>query len=903
MEKLFLNLVNYSLVAGWLVLAILLVRLIFKKVPKWIICILWAMVAVRLICPFSIESIFSLVPSSKPFPDEFITTATPFVDTGFTKVDQMINPIVESSLATPDDMFATAYRTQGLFFAATLIWIAGLMIMILYAIISSLILSLKLRTATLLEKGIKQSDRIGSPFVFGIFRPYIYLPYNLKGADLVYVEEHEKAHIKRRDYLWKPLGFVILSVYWFNPLIWVAYIFLCRDIEAACDERVVNKIGDEKRSEYSAALLNCSIKRRMIAACPIAFGETGVKSRIRNIMNYKKPAFWVLTVSLAACTVVAVCFLTNPEKSPWKYTVDVNSDAWTNMSLEERYEACRIPQNELNKMSDEELVQAVNDYPFLLDLLAVDSIGNNEWANIFASRCDAFARLKTKENAVNVLSKFIEDNYSGEIEGEDKLKKNSLNMLLDHLKGSTSPVADADTYNEELIGKGIDDRNQSTDKNTDYSSAEKIMKSFGQVTDIVKTYKLDNWHNKSVSYCVNDNVVFDLDINFSEYKQLLELVDNVKLISEKCSFYPGDSETKLTDYVVINATEELSQAGIVLDKMAIGEKEIYIFVHEKDGKSKVIYMPYKNGYSVNMAGVRGCLFNRENFDEYATNMSAGSHKNIFEIGTYQNNTGYYVDLNGDGVKEELLVARANKYGGNTGEIIYLNGECVVYQGDDDGILPDKFSIIDVDTSDGQMEILIDSDMSAYSGSRLYSYQDGKLVLLGELPFSLMKNVGEDFYNRIVDSDRIPGDGTLLGYANFVDLLQDNLYADITLKLNREHTGFVITDELFYPRRFIEERGLADENHYYKLRCKVCVASDMDSSTIDRNNVIEKGNVIIDITDGKRWIHVKAVDGNTTGGWIDMDDLFEYILEETDPSLLQRSYYRGDILFENLNHAG
>lgn len=1222
MEKLFLNIVNYSLVAGWLILAILLVRLIFKKAPKWIMCILWALVAVRLICPFSIESIFSLVPSSKPLPDDFITTATPFVDTGFTAVDQVINPVVESSLATPDYMLVSANRTQIISFIASIIWIAGVVIMLLYAIVSSLVLKLKLRTATLLEKGIKQSDRIGSPFVFGIFRPYIYLPYSLTGEDLGYVIEHEKAHIKRGDYLWKPLGFVVLSVYWFNPIIWVAYIFLCRDIEAACDEKVVKKLGVEKRREYSTALLNCSIKRRMIAACPIAFGETGVKSRIKNIMNYKKPAFWILLVSLVACIVVAVCFLTNPEKTPWQYPVDMNSDAWKNMSLEEKYEACRIPEDELDKMSDEELVQAVNDYPFLLDLLAVDSTSNNEWANIFASRCDAFENLRSREKGAVTLSAFIEEKYNGDASGEAKLKRDSLKLLLAYLQRISPPMVEADTYlisdynifnnvfksledysddkkveeylnslhglsmvelssygiwmdfaitdeerlniwndfakrvnagepaaivfgrrgeefspmlhycsfngnefyyrydntcdlwcevheihpsetykylvnavhgsivylltnkedlnyeefrydlfentytdgvefakkyetiflgyenyskseKEIIAGRCIYDWNQmgslTTDKieedkkliqeyktalnnkdfdayrslfnselckemqkyvvdydgtavfwgpdnieimtvekvtvgsygfaankyrniscykvssnkkysnnststigkdgveydifiigdeddqrkicgilnttadigNLDgnaeedylvYSSVEKILQSFGGVIDIIKTYKLDNWYNKAVKYYISQDEILDFDINYTQYRKLLEMVINVNLIGEKCSQCLVDYKEKLTDYVVIEATDELSMAGIILNQIAIGEKNIYVSVYEKDGKVNTYYIPFKTGTRINMANVRGTLFTKENFDEYAKNMSASSYKNIFETGTYQNNTGYFVDLDGDGEKEALLVAKANENGGHTGEIIYINGECVVYQGYDDGVLPDRFSVIDVDKSDGQMEILIDCDMSAYSGSRLYSYRDGKLNLLGELSFSLMKIVGEDFYNRIEDMDRIPGDGTLFGYANMGYVLQDNLYADITLKLNPEHTGFEVMDELFYPWKYNEKQGLADD-HYYKLRYNVCLASDMDPSTIDKNNVIEKGDVIIDITDGRRWIHVKAVEGNTAGGWIDMDALLDYILEEADPALLLQSSSRGDVLFENLNHAG
>ena len=332
MEKLFLQIVNISLVASWLILAVFVLRLVLRRAPKWITCILWGLVAIRLVFPFSIESGMSLIPSAKPLPDDFVYTSRPYIDSGVDAIDQVINPIVSvvldadsisngsnTDLITDTDPVIDTNLTTSVnpariaSFVCSRIWLTGIILVLLYAIISTIMLKRRIATATLLDKGIKQSERVQSPFVFGVINPIIYLPYGLDEADLRYVIEHEKAHIKRRDNIWKPLAFVILAVYWFNPVIWLAYVYLCKDIEAACDEKVIKDMDIESRRAYSTALLKCSVKKKMITACPVAFGENGVKMRIKDVMNYKKPAFWIVCVAILSCIIVAVCFLTNPK--------------------------------------------------------------------------------------------------------------------------------------------------------------------------------------------------------------------------------------------------------------------------------------------------------------------------------------------------------------------------------------------------------------------------------------------------------------------------------------------------------------------------------------------------------------------------------------------------------------
>ena len=314
MTELFLDIVNMSISAGWLVLAVLALRLILKKAPKWVNVLLWGIVAVRLICPFSIESALSLIPSKETISPEIMMDWTPEISTGIESLDQVVNPVISTSFAPNPG--TSANPLQILIPVAANLWLLGVLILLIYTAISYLSLRHKLRTAVILRDTIFQCETVSSPFVLGILKPKIYLPYSMDGNNLNHVVAHEQAHIKRKDHWWKPLGFLLLTVYWFNPLMWLAYILLCRDIELACDEKVIAELGNEQRADYTQALVTCSVNRRMIAACPLAFGEVDVKERVKSVMNYKKPAFWIVVVAVIACVVVAVCFLTDPETNP-----------------------------------------------------------------------------------------------------------------------------------------------------------------------------------------------------------------------------------------------------------------------------------------------------------------------------------------------------------------------------------------------------------------------------------------------------------------------------------------------------------------------------------------------------------------------------------------------------------
>ena len=310
MESVFLKIANMSINATWLIAAVVLLRFLLSKAPKQLRCVLWGLVALRLILPFSIESIFSLLPSPQTLPDNILYTAAPVIDSGIPIVDEAVNPILSASMS-PQPM-ASANPTQIWSFIFSQLWILGMVVMASYAFFSWLHVRRKVSASISVSKDVRLCDYIDSPFILGLFRPVIYLPSGLSQPNVDYVMAHERSHLRRRDHWWKPAGFAILAVHWFNPAVWLGYILLCRDIELACDEKVIRELGKEEKQGYSNALLSCSIRKPYIAACPLAFGEVGVKQRIRSVLHYKKPGFWVLAVSVVACTIAGICFFTDP---------------------------------------------------------------------------------------------------------------------------------------------------------------------------------------------------------------------------------------------------------------------------------------------------------------------------------------------------------------------------------------------------------------------------------------------------------------------------------------------------------------------------------------------------------------------------------------------------------------
>lgn len=310
MADLFLKIVNMSISASWAVLAVLLLRLALKKAPKWVAVMLWGIVGVRLICPISLESTMSLIPSVQTINPSIISGEALEIDTGIADVDYIIGNAIPSVLSP--NPTASADPLQILVSVLSFVWLFGIAAMLAYAAFSYWRLKRKIGTAVLLCENIFQSENVASPFVLGIIKPKIYLPFSLGEQDEKLIVAHEQAHIRRKDHWWKPLGYLLLCVYWFNPLLWLGYAMLCKDIELACDEKVIKALNVEQRADYSQALLNSCVNRRTATVCPLAFGEVGVKERVKKVISYKKPAFWLVILAVAVSVVAAVCFLTVP---------------------------------------------------------------------------------------------------------------------------------------------------------------------------------------------------------------------------------------------------------------------------------------------------------------------------------------------------------------------------------------------------------------------------------------------------------------------------------------------------------------------------------------------------------------------------------------------------------------
>lgn len=325
MEALFLKILSLSLGATYVAAAVIALRLLLKWTPRWIVCAMWGLVAIRLLCPFTLESAVSLAPSPDFRPAPLISANQPETPTQ-TPSPSAAQPAqagaVQAPTESPAQVPASApaetpeesqIPTQSRIALFARMWLLGVAGMLGYLIFSTLRLRRRVGVSIPMAENVRCSESVDTPFVLGLLRPVIYLPASVSPEDIPFVLAHERTHIRRRDHWWKPLGFVLLSVYWFNPVLWLAYVLLCRDIEAACDERVIRDMAAEGRRAYSTALLHCSMSRDAIAACPLAFGETGVKERIRAVASYKKPAFWTILAGIVLGIVIGVCFLTSPE--------------------------------------------------------------------------------------------------------------------------------------------------------------------------------------------------------------------------------------------------------------------------------------------------------------------------------------------------------------------------------------------------------------------------------------------------------------------------------------------------------------------------------------------------------------------------------------------------------------
>ncbi|MBO5097786.1 MAG: hypothetical protein J6B96_05680 [Agathobacter sp.] len=387
MEAVCMKIVEMSIAASWLILAVILLRLFLTKAPKGFRYVLWALVAIRLICPFSIESSFSLVPDTNGFfsvetpevempgqnigqtpglnPGQNTTVpgttpsvpntnpgnqgtmpevpgTTPSVpDTAPSVPSAPVVPDVTPSAPvapdiTPDTPAEPITDTVELVNVMPWVWAVGVALMLVYMVISYVRLWNRIKISVPIDEKIYICDEIQSPFIFGVVRPSIYVPSHIEKDQMTYILAHEREHLRCLDHMWKPIGFVLLAVHWFNPLVWVAYVLMCRDLELACDERVIRHMDTSEKRNYSETLLACSSPGHYISACPVAFGEIGIKERIKRVFSYKKPTFWVVATALLLCVMVGVCFMTDPSRAqdPGELETEKESESETDTDSE-----------------------------------------------------------------------------------------------------------------------------------------------------------------------------------------------------------------------------------------------------------------------------------------------------------------------------------------------------------------------------------------------------------------------------------------------------------------------------------------------------------------------------------------------------------------------------------------
>ncbi len=500
MTELFLNILNRSIAASWLIAVVIVLRFAVKKVPKWLMPALWGVAGLRLLMPVTVESLISLIPSAKTLPKEMLHESTFQISSGVSMIDEPVNRYIGSRDAGRVSEAVTGQNH--LMTILGIIWLVGVGVMLFYALFSYLRIRKNVAVSIPYEGNVRVCDRISFPFILGVFRPGIYLPSGLEKEDEQYVLAHERAHLKRLDHIWKPLGYLLLCVYWFHPLVWAAYVFLCKDIELACDEKVIVEFDLKKKKAYATALLDCSIGRRRVMVCPLAFGEVGVKERVKSVLKYKKPAYGFVLAAVLIFGIIGACFLTNPvqkkmPKNPAAFTAKdtegeekaVKTDSSEskmetarpeeNLDVggiaEERTEKERLKEEKTSGETrlthdeavayDEVIFRVCDEYEYkpvpwsntiefkekadILINMAEDSTGRYKVYGIISKEYGCFGMILndtidgTEVNANTVYEKWY---YTGVSESEPKLTWKGDKLYF------TYPVPDADGFKKRTIG-------------------------------------------------------------------------------------------------------------------------------------------------------------------------------------------------------------------------------------------------------------------------------------------------------------------------------------------------------------------------------------------------------------------------------------------------------------------
>ena len=870
MTELLFRLLNLSISASIIILIVILFRSLLARRSRRAACLLWIVAALRLLIPFSPETGFGLMPADGfvPMPEQIedqviaaeskkadadftgqpvVSAETPGVpvssqnesrsdnDTalnadrtdlitdGSNQIYDTQNNESDSILQTETDNAGPLAESLGLHadmisHIVFYIWIAGIASMLAYALISCLRLR-KTTAESVLSDDYYICDHISSPFILGIFKPMIFVPSGLSEIELKNVLAHENAHIKRLDHVWKPLGFLILSVYWFNPFVWIAYSLLSRDIEYACDETAITYMSHSQIRNYSETLLACGINAHPSVSSPLAFGEISVKNRIKAVLNYKKPAFWIVITSLVLCVGICILFMT-------KSSAGAESAGSGSISAT----------NDITDGTDDTIPTSAID--------TTDGTSNT----IPASAID------NTDTGITAISDKTSDNDINDV--------TTLSELLSaaHLLDDPSAVFE---YHESLGNHTIN-----CDYTTDDRSERKV-----QAIKYFNTYLLTLPAIRPIDGLPNNDPDFGLTIRSataSGYE--VAIWDQFITLS---SFDPDGSNTDSRYY-------EFSDTDFIPDYDCI----------------------------------RRIFFQEEQYRAYA-NMCDYSEE-ITGLGVYSANKGYLIDLDGDGVKERLFVTFCGvdywsepasswikeapfpysyNYGNVSEELIYVNGKLANTYAAGSYYSRDSFAVVDIDSSDKCLELIVDTTANVVSSYRIYAYRNGAFKI-NELFWFADHNVYENDAQNGLLQDYFPGDGFIYGTRR-LEILDGQFFTDCVWKLDTDGAVSIVS-EMYYPWQTLQKKHLDDDDHKLWMEMSVMASTEPDP---DSGRVrIEPGKVIPDITDGKHWLHIISEDG-ITGGWIDTDNLRDYIVDYD--SIIREDEYKSDAdsLFSNIGHAG
>lgn len=883
MGELFIKALNLSISASLIILVVLLFRAVLARKSHRAACLLWIVVALRLIIPITFETDFGIMPTS-----DFITVqgvkasiespADPVLkndpgamdndltavsaDKNIQQVENRFDPVTDLGNESVSDVEKiSVYQNNtvknevmqaktpeseqgnttenilknvpdtvkiekadntdnighGLVGVLSAIWLTGIFAMLVYTMLSYIRMR-KLTAESVPENNYNLCDRINTPFILGVFKPMVFMPVGLSDDQCENVMAHERAHINRLDHVWKPLGFLLLSIYWFNPLMWLAYILLCKDIEFACDETVVSDMTPAGIKSYSETLLVCGINAHPALSCPLAFGEISVKERVKAVLNYKKPAFWIVLTALVLCIVIGVVFMT-------KSSVDKPGDN------PDTGKATDITEAVTGKTDDP--ATDITDVPTGTDI------------GVKQAKLDLGDLDLSKE--LSILDLF----------DASKILESDLKKFFYMENNSNSVIICCDRYeNDYLIQR-----------------------------DAVKWFKLFLTYFPSLKQVEKD-----------EATAYLAEKDRSSL-TVSSGIQPG---------CVINMQDNLVMLASIPELDTELAETLYFRYTDKD------FVP-------DYGDIRRIFFQEKQYETYVRECEYTAR--ITEPGVYPSNTGYLIDLDGDGVDEKLYVAYCGlgawaepakswientntsrgyngSYSGYTSNaLIYVNGELknTYYVGTPEVI--NCFAVTDIDSTDGKFEILIDQTDNVVDNYRMYVYNKGKLIQYEfTWGFRYRLSVNEEVASYI--RTQIPGDGYIYATKR-LHILDGQFWDDCVWKLEEDGSISEITD-MFYPWETLKKNNIADDEHKLKMEYPVMAHKEMN---IDSERVrIEPGLVIPDMTDGYLWLHIVSEDGSAAG-WICIDEgLEDYIVDYYNIIRSEGVYKDEDLLFSNLAHA-